>query len=189
VAFPSFERQARLSASPAWLLPCAALLVACGTAEPHPAGTADGKDAAPSCPLVEDTDGPEVSFATDLVPFFSVTCAFGGCHDGMTREKGLYLGPNVSEGPADAATRAEVLASLLSPAETTPDLPRVTPGDPRRSFVMLKVEGCQNAMGLSCSDAVRGEPCGARMPALSPALPPDKRALLARWILEGAHGG
>lgn len=139
------------------------------------------------CPQAFDTSGPEVSFTADLMPFFSVTCAFGGCHDGDTREAGLYLGPNVSKGPADVATEHEVHDSLLSAATTTKDLPRITPHDPGRSFLMLKVEGCQNAVGLTCGDRTAGEPCGARMPYLSEPLAPEKRAMLARWIADGAR--
>jgi hypothetical protein len=119
------------------------------------------------------------------MPFFSGTCAFGGCHDGNTRQAGLYLGPNFLDGPADPATRSEVLASLLSPATTTA-LPRVAPGDPEGSFLILKIRGCQNKMGLTCGGAIPGAPCGDRMPALSPALPKEKRNLIARWIAGGA---
>jgi hypothetical protein len=144
-------------------------------------------ESAVSCPLVESISGAEVSFTEDLMPFFGVTCAFGGCHDGDTRQAGLYLGPNVSKGPADAATEREVHESLLSPATTTKDLPRVTPHDPSRSLLMLKVQGCQNAVGLTCGDRSPGEPCGARMPYLSDPLAPEKRAMLARWIAQGAR--
>jgi hypothetical protein len=152
----------------------------------------DVNDAAPldggaACPAPEDTSGPTVSFENDLMPFFSVTCAFGGCHDGLTRKNGLYLGPNFNDGAADATTRGEVLQSLLAPATTTADLPRVTPGDPSRSFLMLKVQGCQNRLGLACNSALPDEPCGAQMPALSPPLTAEKRSLLARWIAQGAH--
>lgn len=139
------------------------------------------------CPVVEETSGPEVSFTADLMPFFGVTCAFGGCHDGDTREAGLYLGPNVSKGPPDVATQREVHESLLSPATTTTEMPRITPHEPGRSFLMLKLEGCQNALGLTCGDRIQGEPCGARMPYLSEPLAPEKRAMLARWIAEGAR--
>jgi hypothetical protein len=120
------------------------------------------------------------------MPFFSTTCAFGGCHDGRSRLAGLYLGPNFTDGAADANTRAEVHAALLSQATTTPDLPRVTPGDPSHSFVLLKLQGCQNDVGLTCTGSVAGKPCGARMPALSEPVPAEKRRLIARWIAAGA---
>ncbi|HEX4341624.1 MAG TPA: hypothetical protein VH062_37195 [Polyangiaceae bacterium] len=171
----------------------ASLALACGTdgaASPRPDAGAVVTDATSdtgvSCQVVESDYGTDVSFTGDLMPFFAVTCAFGGCHDGKTREAGLYLGPNISEGPADEATSREVHDSLVAAATTTPDLPRVTPHEPSKSFVMLKVQGCQNALGLSCMDAIRGLPCGARMPYLSDPLAPEKRAMLARWITDGA---
>jgi hypothetical protein len=34
--------------------------------------------------------------------------------------------------------------------------------------------------------AIPGAPCGDRTPALSPALPKEKRNLIARWIAGGA---
>lgn len=161
------------------------VLAACGS------GSRDAPrqgEAGRSCPLTEETSGPPVSFELELVPFFSVTCAFLGCHDGSTRQAGLFLGPNFNDGPADAATRVEILASLLAGATTTPDLPRITPFEPERSFLLLKVQGCQNDLGLSCDRAVPGEPCGARMPYLSPELAPEQRAMIARWIAQGAPG-
>lgn len=152
------------------------------------APTSSGGDAGGSCPRDIDTTGPDVSFESDLMPFFSTTCAFGGCHDGHTRQAGLYLGPNFVDGAADAPTRAEVLQSLLAVSTTAPSLHRVTPSNPKHSFLIIKIEGCQNSMGLSCGGAVKGKPCGDRMPALSDELPKDKQSLLARWIARGALG-
>ncbi len=163
----------------------AVVLAACGSRDPDPLRDDAGGI---SCPIQEDTAGPSVSFELELVPFFSVTCAFLGCHDGSTRQAGLFLGPNFNDGPADAATRAEILASLLAGATTTPDLPRITPFEPERSFLLLKVQGCQNDLGLTCNRAIAGEPCGARMPYLSPELAPEQRAMIARWIAQGASG-
>lgn len=145
-------------------------------------------DAGPSCTFEDVADAGAVSFESDMMPFFSYTCAFGGCHDGATRQMGLYLGPNFRDGPADAATRAEVHASLLAPAATTKDLPRITPHEPRKSFLMLKVLGCANHMGLTCIYSSADEPCGQRMPALSDELPEEKRRLIAAWIAQGAPG-
>lgn len=196
MASPKSDRQARLSRSPrAFAAVFTLLCAACDGDGAHLRAARDAGssadsaafDSAAMCPLVEDTSGPEVSFTADLMPFFAVTCAFGGCHDGDTRQAGLYLGPNVSKGPADASTQREVHDSLLSAATTTRELPRITPFDPSKSFLMLKVAGCQNAVGLTCGDRIPGQPCGARMPYLSPPLAPEKRAMLARWIADGAR--
>jgi hypothetical protein len=131
--------------------------------------------------------GPPVSFAEDLIPLLGASCAFVGCHDGQSRSNGLYLGPSVAEGRPTPAVIAEIYASLLSPAYVTSDLPRVTPGDPSRSFVMLKIDGCQNRSGLRCIGSERS-PCGDRMPALSDPLPTAKRDLIHAWIARGAEG-
>jgi hypothetical protein len=157
---------------------------ASGAATSTPAAQAD----AGACPREENLEGADVSFANDLKPFFSTTSAFGGCHDGNTRQAGLYLGPNFLDGPATAQNRADALASLLSISRTAPSMHRVTPFDPTRSFLMLKVEGCQNRMGLTCGGAVAGKPCGDRMPGQSDELPSEKKSLLARWIARGAVG-
>jgi hypothetical protein len=196
VALPEVTRKARLRLlSTALAAAFVFTLVACngsdgrGSPTTHEDAAPASREAAAACPLPEgeDTAGGAVSFEHDVVPFFSVTCAFGGCHDGMSRLAGLYLGPNFTDGAADADTRAEVHASLLSRASTTPDLPRVTPGDPSRRFILLKLQGCQNDVGLTCKGSVPNQPCGARMPALSEPLPAEKRQLITRWIAAGAR--
>jgi hypothetical protein len=139
-----------------------------------------------TCPLVEAPYDREVSFAGDLVPFFAVTCAFYGCHNEKSRLAGLFLGLNFNDGTQDPAMQREIWDSLLATATTT-DMPRVTPFEPSRSFLMLKVQGCQNAVGLTCHDTTEGAPCGMRMPAASDPLPAGRRSMLARWIAEGAR--
>jgi hypothetical protein len=153
-----------------------------------PASSLGRPDAVGQC-ANDDLTGSDVSFEKDLMPFFSTTCAFGGCHDGNTRQAGLYLGPNFLDGPADSAARAEALDSLLAESTTAPSMHRVVPFEPARSFLMIKVKGCQNDVGLTCGGAVKGKPCGDRMPALSDELPSEKRNLLARWIARGAAAG
>lgn len=153
----------------------------CGHEEP-------GRGAGTACLRAEDGGGPPVSFETDVMPLFSLSCTFGACHDSASRSAGLYLGPSFLDGPASAAARAEVLSALLSTSTTAPELSRVQPFDPARSFLILKVQGCQNQVGLTCGGALPAQPCGARMPALSDELPEDRRALLWRWIFRGAHG-
>lgn len=167
----------------------ACALVACAQSTPAPPGgdaATSPPDEGDDCILELGTGEGAVSFEQDLMPFFSVTCAFGGCHDGLSRLAGLYLGPNFTDPVADEATRREVHASLLAPASTTRDLPRVTPFEPARSFLVLKINGCQNHANLSCNGTAANAPCGARMPALSDPLPAASRSLIARWIAAGA---
>jgi hypothetical protein len=122
------------------------------------------------------------------MPFFSFTCAFHGCHDSLTRKAGLYLGSNFVEGIPDAAVGAEALASLLSKSTTAPALFRVKAFEPGNSFVLIKLQGCQNHLGLDCPDGLPAAPCGNTMPYLSPELRADQKSLIARWIAEGAQG-
>jgi hypothetical protein len=166
-----------------------ALLTACNGADRDnaPQKDANATDSGVRCPPEEDTTGPTVSFAQDLMPLFATSCAFSACHDGLTKSAGLYLGPSVIEPPATAQTPAAVYRSLLSPATSTPDLPRIAPGDPPRSFLFLKIEGCQNRAGLSCGGVLAAR-CGQRMPDLSPPLAVESRRLIARWIVQGAKG-
>jgi hypothetical protein len=151
----------------------------------HDADSGVLHDAGAVCPHVEAPFDREVSFEGDLVPFFAVSCAFDGCHNERSREAGLFLGLNFKDGTPDAAMQSEIWGSLVAMATTT-DMPRVTPFAPERSFVMLKVQGCQNAVGLTCRGSTSSTPCGARMPAISDPLSDGKRAMLSRWIADGA---
>lgn len=187
MAIPAIDGTARLIVRAAFIA-LALALAACSKdegAHEHHDDAGISRDAGATCPRVEQPFDREVSFASDLVPFFSVTCAFDGCHNERSREAGLFLGLNFADGSPDEAMRREIWDSLLAPATTT-DLPRVAPLEPERSFLLLKVQGCQNEVGLSCPASTAGPSCGARMPALSDPLSDDRRAMLSRWIADGA---
>ena len=198
MASSALDRAARLTARTGGVALLAAACAACasdgssrlpdGGAGAVPDGNAGVVfDSSVTCPLVEPPYDREVSFADDLVPFFAVTCAFYGCHNEKSRLAGLFLGLNFMDGTPDAAMQREIWDSLLAPATTTTDMPRVTPFEPGQSFLMLKIQGCQNAVGLTCHDKTEGSPCGMRMPAASDPLPAGRRSMLARWIADGAR--
>jgi hypothetical protein len=66
----------------------------------------------------------------------------------------------------------------------------VAAADPAQSFMMLKMDGCQDAAGLSCTPqpgAVGTNACGDSMPQSSPILSRDERDLFRRWIAQGAQ--
>jgi len=69
---------------------------------------------------------PTVSFAADLQPVFDAHCI--GCH-GASGLAGMDL--------RDGQSRA----NLVNVPSTSYDLPRVTPGDPERSILYLKLSG------------------------------------------------
>jgi hypothetical protein len=143
-----------------------------------------------SCPVNDDVpEGPEVSFRRDLLVPIQRNCSDAPCHG---RETGggasLFLSPPV---PAvvDATLMIERLVGVAS--QTAPELALVAPGSPSRSFLVLKVEGCQNAsLGITCRaqpGARTTAPCGDTMPQAARPLCNADRELLRRWIQQGAR--
>ena len=83
--------------------------------------------------------------------------------------------------------------SLLAPSETVvgSSLPRVTPFDPTKSFVLDKVTGTENDRGYRCQsqDASEPLPCGGPMPKGGSSLcvqSSDSALAIAQWIRQGA---
>jgi len=133
---------------------------------------------------------PTVSFAADVFPIFAVSCNEQLCHGSATGARAdLYLGP------ATEASREQingVHADLQRASLTAPELMLVAPGDPRHSFMMLKIDGCQNSLGLDCEaepNLCRAD-CGDPMPPLPrdeyPSLSNDQKDTIRRWIAQGA---
>jgi hypothetical protein len=123
-----------------------------------------------------------------VFPLVNGSCATFSCHDGATRSRGLFLGPSVAEGAPTAAIVREVYGSMLGASMTAPELRRVEPGDPARSFLMLKLDGCHAALGLDCPTSPRERPCGDRMPLAGAPWSRERRDLAREWIRAGAPG-
>ena len=138
---------------------------------------------------------PVPSFRRELLPMFSTSCNFGGCHDGDDTTGHLRLGntctfdPETSACSFDESLVTEELVqrihrNLLSPSTNAPRLKRVEPGKIELSFALFKLSGCQNAFPelTACS------PCGDPMPpntALREWQPlPFQR--FATWVAAGA---
>lgn len=102
-------------------------------------------------------------FASEIAPLLTASCAT--CH--MT---GTEAG-NVALIPARAVEQTVNVPSVEAPA-----LMRVKPGDPDASYLVMKLEGTHVERGGT----------GAQMPFGAPPLPPEKTALVRRWIAEGA---
>ena len=102
-----------------------------------------------------------ISFAADVQPIFSRSCAKSGCHAGAVLQQGLSLESGKS------------YALLVRVASTEdPALKRVEPGRSDLSYLVKKLEGS----GL-----------GARMPADGPPFLPDAEVQLIKdWIDQGA---
>lgn len=104
-----------------------------------------------------------VSFKNDVQPIFNSQCVF--CHVTGAENAGLNLG------------RREAHASLMASSSEAP-MPRVTPGDPAKSYLVYKLRGTQLEAGGS----------GNAMPMYDPPkpFPAEQLELIERWIREGA---
>lgn len=107
---------------------------------------------------------PVVSYQADIVPLLEGNCAT--CHLTGEEAGGLSL-------VGDAA-----IASLVDkPSQGAPAILRIAPGNPDRSYIVMKLEGTHIAHGGS----------GARMPFGGPPLSPTQIATIRNWIAAGAN--
>lgn len=117
----------------------------------------------PSLALSTDAAVP-VSFKTDLQPIINAQCVF--CHVTGAENGGLNLGRRVSH------------AALMAASTEAPAMPRVTPGDTEKSYLIHKLKGTHLDAGGS----------GTRMPMNDPPRPLDaaQLELFVRWVESGA---
>jgi Lamin Tail Domain len=108
---------------------------------------------------------PEISFAKEIQPIFTASCARSGCHGGSRPAEDMDL----SEGQA--------FDNIVAvPSNEAPDLNRIEPGDPDKSYLLHKLRGTQRSAGGS----------GSRMPLGGRALADDQIARIRQWIEQGA---
>jgi hypothetical protein len=121
-----------------------------------------------------DPSTPAVSFANDVIPVFSQSCAFSTCHGSTTGPaNGVFLGRD----------GAKVHTAIVGVASgELPAMPFVTPGKPRESYLMRKMDGSQCALDAQCT----GGSCQDSMPKRSPLLDLAARDVVRRWIAQGA---
>jgi hypothetical protein len=127
------------------------LLAGCGTVKsPTEAG--------------ETPDVPAFTFSQIQAQIFTPTCAKAGCHAGSTGgQEGLIL---------DAGVSYSLLVNHAASGNSTLD--RVEPGDPERSYLILKLRGDPSISGV-------------RMPFDGPPyLSPQQIDGIAAWIRAGA---
>lgn len=117
---------------------------------------------APWLAVAEEAVTP-VSLKTDLQPIINSQCVF--CHVTGAENGGLNLG------------RRDAYAALIANS-TQASMPRVTPGDTTKSYLVHKLRGTQLDAGGS----------GTRMPMNDPPRPLDAAQLdlFVRWIESGA---
>ncbi len=116
------------------------------------------------------TSGGTPKFRADVNPLLGASCALAACHGSSASNLGIYI-------PYDAA---EAYASLQKQSPTA-KMSFVVPGDPKNSYLQIKLDGTQGQIASKC-----GSTCGAQMPLDLPVLTQEKRDLIRAWIQAGA---
>ncbi len=128
-----------------------------------------------SPPAGFDATTPAVSFAKDVAPIFGQSCAFSTCHGSATgNANGVFLGKD----PPHVYT-----AIVNVHGDELQTMPFVTPGDPRASYLMRKMDGSQCALDAQCT----GGSCQQSMPKNETVLDIATRDIVRRWIAQGAQ--
>ncbi len=149
-----------------WLLPVfGGFLLACGgTDNSNPDGatgpTAPTVTGLPSC--------TQTGVTSDMVyTVMQKNCTFASCHG-----QGGF--------PYSVMSAADVKTMLVAPASETTTMPRVTPGQVDKSYVIYKLMGQQ-------SKAAPANMAGGSMPLGSPMLGNNDLCTFVAWIEEGAN--
>jgi len=121
-----------------------------------------------------DATTPAVSFSRDVMPIFGQSCAFSTCHGSTVGSaNGVFLGKDAPRVHAAlVGVRGDELATM----------PFVTPGNPRESYLMRKMDGSQCALDAQCT----GGSCQGSMPKSEALLEVATRDTVRRWIAQGA---
>lgn len=117
----------------------------------------------PTEPLSDPGTGTALAFSRIQAQIFTPTCAKAGCHASSSAEAGLVL------------EAGQAYGNLVGrPSSQRSDLARVQPGDPERSYLILKLRGDPSITGL-------------RMPQDGPPfLTSEQIDGIAAWIRAGA---
>jgi hypothetical protein len=136
-------------------------------------------DDGPTCsdyepPAGFDASKPAVSFSKDVMPVFGQSCAFSTCHgSNIGPANGVFLGRDASR------VHAAIVAVKSS---ELPDMPFITPGNPRESYLMRKMDASQCVLDARCT----GGSCQSSMPKNEATLEVETRDIVRRWIAQGA---
>jgi hypothetical protein len=107
-----------------------------------------------------------VSFASEIQPIFSNSCAFSGCHGGGSPAMGMNL------------TAGQAYANIVDVASVElPSMDRIEPGMPDLSYLIHKIQGTQVSVGGS----------GERMPRGGAPLSQTTIDLVRLWVTQGAQ--
>ena len=109
----------------------------------------------------------DVSFANDVQPIFTQSCATAGCHSGANPPDGLNLSNGMS------------YAMIVSVASVQlPSMNRIEPGDASNSYLVHKIDGTQASVG--------GLGAGMPTPGAGGILSEELRDIIRVWADEGA---
>ncbi len=143
------------------------------------AGCPGDEGEGPSCkdyepPAGFDASKPTVSFSKDVAAVFARSCAFSTCHgSNIGPANGVFLG---RDPPRVHAAIVGVKSGEL------PAMAFVTPGNPRESYLMRKMDGSQCVLDPRCTDGT----CKDSMPKNDAPLDIATRDIIRRWIAQGA---
>lgn len=114
----------------------------------------------------ENNGDPVISFADDIQPIFTTSCAISGCHAGGSPAVGM----NLSAGQAYQNT-------VNVPSVELAGMNRITPGDPEDSYLIHKIQGTQGSVGG----------VGDRMPLIGCCLTQAQIDTIRAWVDAGAE--
>jgi hypothetical protein len=147
------------------------------------------------CASDADCNGGAAGTCVDPEP----TCV---CGDDVCTTPGQRCAPTPVD--TDTALKASIINGLMRASKTFPSMPIITPNDPKNSFLMWKVDGCQSCSGkLASRNCAQGETgdccsvqsgalpgnslCGDSMPRGSDILSEAERDKIRLWIAQGAQ--
>lgn len=131
-----------------------------------------------------DLQNPKVSFKNDVVVgVFNKSCGLStSCHGSPTSsQQGLFLGAPSAAGSDASKVRANLVGAK---ATEVSQMPIVTAGDPKNSYIMHKMDGDSCTLTAQCVDT---QDCPNSMPSGSDILPAANRDTIRRWIAQGAQ--
>jgi hypothetical protein len=105
----------------------------------------------------------EPTFSSISAVVFTPRCTSSACHAGT------------GSAPLNLTSEAAYAALVNAPSTQTSEMALVTPREPDRSYLMLKLLGTHASTGI-----------GAVMPPDGERLPDDELTAIAAWILAGA---
>lgn len=133
-----------------------------------------------------DGTTPAVSFKTDVLPIFQLSCgASASCHGdpGAPFDNRPFFGLKKGDPMTDDQI-ASIFKGIVGVSSFyEPGMSIVKAGDAENSFLMYKLDDQLTCEKLECSMT---KDCGVRMPQANATLGETERDTVRRWITQGA---